>query len=68
MERYAHVTAGQQRLAAELLERAVVGGAESVTESVTVSIGRVERSSPQEPGVVDPLGGVGSGGPEPAVY
>jgi hypothetical protein len=59
---YAHVTAGQQRLAAELLERAVTGGAESVTESVTVSIGGVARSSPQEPGMVDPLGESGSGG------
>ena len=62
MERYAHVTAGQQRLAAELLERAVVGGAESVTESVTVSIRRVASSRNNEPKVGDPLGEVGSGG------
>ena len=64
MERYAHVTAKQQREAANLLEKAVGGGwaAESVTESVTdrrdgVAGNRLERS-PEG----DPLGNVGSGG------
>jgi hypothetical protein len=65
MERYAHVTAAQQRQAADLLELAVTGLpalAESVTESVTVSVRGVANSRAQESGVGPPLGEVGSGG------
>ena len=35
MERYAHVTAGQQRAAADLLKLVLAGPRESVTKSVT---------------------------------
>jgi integrase len=61
MERYAHVTARQQRLVADLLEVAV-NGAESVTESVTEMDAGVEGSRPELPGEGDPRGEDGSGG------
>ncbi len=66
MERYAHVTAGQQRQAADLLERALTGVArsvtESVTESVTVSVRGVARSRPERPKVGTSDRENGSGG------
>ncbi len=63
MERYAHVTAGQQREAADLLERAVAGAVpESVTESVTGLTEGVVSSGLEKAGVVAPLGESGSGG------
>ncbi len=63
MERYAHVTAGQQREAADLLQRAVAGVVgESVTESVTGPIQGVVSSWQERAAVVDPLGKGGSGG------
>ena len=66
MERYAHVTATQQREAANLLERAVAGPqpavVESVTESVTDAEDRVAGSRPEWPKVGVPRGESGSGG------
>ena len=66
MERYAHVTASQQREAADLLEVALTGlghsATESVTESVTELANGVAWSRPDEGEVTDPLGKVGSGG------
>jgi integrase len=66
MERYAHVTARQQREAANLLEVAVAGRRpavwESVTESVTGPAGGVASSRVEGPKVGDPLGESGSGG------
>jgi hypothetical protein len=63
MERYAHVTAAQQREAAELLQRAVAGqGSESVTESVTDPVGRVAQSRPESPRDAHSVRESGSGG------
>jgi integrase len=66
MERYAHVTARQQREAADLLERAVAGPQQAVLESVTESVTDPEdwvaRSRPELPTVGSPRGKVGSGG------
>jgi integrase len=63
MERYAHVTAVQQRQAADLLDGALSGGdEESVTESVTRPAQAVAGSRPEEADVVDSLGEDGSGG------
>lgn len=61
MERYAHVTARQERSAADLLERAVTGG-QSVTQSVTESPDGVAESRARGPAEDDPRGNVGSGG------
>ena len=63
MERYAHVTAAQQRQAADLLDEMLTRAApESVTESVTHAADAVIGSRPEEAEVVDPLGETGSGG------
>ena len=66
MERYAHVTASQQRQAAELLERAFTGGStstsESVTESVTASVRGVVGSPREQPKEGGSIGESGSGG------
>jgi integrase len=66
MERYAHVTAGQERLAADLLDRAVTGlatsASESVTESVTDRVDGVVRGRPASPRETDLIGENGSGG------
>ncbi len=61
MERSAHVTAGQQREAADLLERAVTSR-QSVTQSVTEWLREVAESRPEEPKEGAPRGDVGSGG------
>jgi hypothetical protein len=68
MERYAHLTASQQRDAADLLERVLKAQPESVTESVTVPSDGVVQSRPESSEQDDPSGKTGSGGPEPAVY
>ncbi len=62
MERYAHVTAGQQREAADLLDHAVVGPQQSVTQSVTNADEGVVRDREEEPGMVGLLEKRGSGG------
>ena len=66
MERYAHVTAGQQRLAADFLDRAVAGGpasaSESVTESVTDPADGVASGRPGSAREADLIGETGSGG------
>jgi integrase len=62
MERYAHVTASQQRQAADLLERAIAGPAQSVTESVTDGRNAVVSSRPESSAEGDPQGDDGSGG------
>jgi len=66
MERYAHVTARQQREAADLLQIAVAGHGPSVWESVTESVTGPTRglasSRLKEPKVGHPLGESGSGG------
>ncbi len=66
MERYAHVTARQQREAANLLELAVAGDGlsvwESVTESVTESATGVASSPLKGSKVGDSRGESGSGG------
>jgi hypothetical protein len=62
MERYAHVTAGQQRAAADLLDFALTGSLQSVTQSVTEADDGVVRSRPEGAEVVVPLGEDGSGG------
>jgi integrase len=67
MERYAHVTARQQRQAADLLERAVTGQ-QSVTQSVTESLDGVAETRSYGPMEGDPRGEVGSGGPDPPAY
>lgn len=57
MERYAHVTAAQEREAADLLDRALAGATpESVTEPVTEPAQGVAGSRPEEAEVVDSLG------------
>ncbi len=61
MERYAHVTARQQRQAADLLQLAVDGN-QSVTQSVTEPVDAVGESRPESPEEADPRGGAGSGG------
>jgi hypothetical protein len=62
MERYAHVTAGQQREAADLLEQMLINASESVTESVTQPKDGVGPSGEDDVEVVVPLEGTGSGG------
>jgi hypothetical protein len=62
MERYAHVTAGQQREAADLLEWAVTGLRPSVTRSVTEPVDGVVPDGAELPGVGLHEGGSGSGG------
>ena len=62
MERYAHVTAAQQRQAADLLEAALARPIQSVTQSVTAPENRVASSRPDEPKVGVPRREVGSGG------
>ena len=62
MERYAHVTAGQQREAADLLDHAVAGPQQSVTQSVTNADEGVVRDRKEEPGMVGSLEKSGSGG------
>ncbi len=66
MERYAHVTAGQQRQAADLMERALIGPAipvaESVTQSVTEARRGVAESRQEAPDEGVPRGEGGSGG------
>ena len=57
MERYGHVTAGQQRDAAEMLERAL-----TATLTVTESVEGVVPSRAESPEVGDPQGEGGSGG------
>ena len=68
MERYAHVTAAQQRTAADLLDAAVTGPVRSVTRSVTEVADAVASSRPESPAVARPRGKVGSGGPDPHAY
>jgi integrase len=62
MERYAHVTASQQRQAADLLDTALTPPVQSVTPSVTAPENRVARSRLEKPKVGRPRGEVGSGG------
>src|SRR3990172_45005 len=62
MERYAHVTAAQQREAADLLELAVIGSRQSVTQSVTDTADGVVVSRPKGQEVALPLEESGSGG------
>jgi len=62
MERYAHVTAAQQRDAANLLEQALTGSVQSVTQSVTDSENGVASSSPEGPKEGIPRREGGSGG------
>jgi hypothetical protein len=62
MERYGHVTAGQQRAAADLLEIALTGSGQSVTESVTEPVEGVGQSRPEGLEVALPRGESGSGG------
>ena len=62
MERYAHVTAGQQRDAADLLQVALTGSGQSVTQSVTGPVGGVVASRLESPEAGLHEGGVGSGG------
>jgi integrase len=57
MERYAHVTACQQREAADLLERAL-----TVTPTVTESVDEGASSRPESSTEGDPRGKTGSGG------
>ena len=61
MERYAHVTAAQQRVAADLLHFAVTGR-QSVTQSVTQDDRRVVGGGPESIAEGAPQEGVGSGG------
>jgi hypothetical protein len=68
MEVYSHVTAGQQRDAADLLELAVAGSGQSVTPSVTGPANGVASSRPEGPEVARSRGKVGSGGPDPPAY
>ncbi len=49
MERYAHVTAAQQRDAAMMLEVAVTGSSQSVTQSVTGARNAAVRSRTELP-------------------
>ncbi len=62
MERYAHVTAGQQREAADLLELALTGDVQSVTQSVTDAVEGVPKSREKSPEEGDPDQESGSGG------
>ena len=62
MERYAHVTAAQQRQAADLLDEMLTRARESVTESVTHTEDAVTGSRQEEAEVADSLGESGSGG------
>ena len=62
MERYAHVTAVQQRQAADLLDAALAAPIQSVTQSVTDSENRVANSKPDKPRMGRPRGEIGSGG------
>jgi len=62
MERYAHVTASQQRQAADLLDAALKSPVQSVTPSVTESENGVASSRLEKPKVGRPRGKVGSGG------
>ncbi len=61
MERYAHVTARQQRAAADLLELAMTDP-QSVTRSVTESSGGAAESRLQSPEEGNPRASDGSGG------
>ncbi len=61
MERDAHVTASQQRDAADLLQLAVAGD-QLVTELVTEPVDGVGESRPKSPQEGDPRGNSGSGG------
>jgi hypothetical protein len=58
MERYAHVTAAQQRDAADLLDKTLTGPIQSVTQSVTDPEHGVVRSRTESPKVGIPRGEV----------
>lgn len=62
MARYAHVTAAQQREAADLLEQALTDAGQGVTPGVTDEEDAVVRSGPESPGEGIPRGKGGSGG------
>ena len=62
MERYAHVNAGQLRLAADMFELAVVGLTTGGQGSVTVAADRVFGSLQELPEEGHSLGKTGSGG------
>ncbi len=62
MARYAYVTAAQQGDAADLLDEALTGQVQSVTQSVTGPENAVVWSGPDGAEVGDPRGKVGSGG------
>jgi len=62
MARCAHVTAAQQRDAADLLDEALTGPIQSVTQSVTGPENGVAWSSPELPTEGIPRGEGGSGG------
>jgi hypothetical protein len=62
MERYAHVTAGQQRAAADLLQAALTQPAQLVTELVALPVEGGVESRPEALGVGPPRGNYGSGG------
>jgi hypothetical protein len=62
MERYAHVTAAQQRVAADLLDQALTGPALTVTVTVTDPADGVVGSGPMEPEGGPFYLGTGSGG------
>ncbi len=62
MERYAHVTAAQQREGADLLDWAVTGMGQSVTQSVTDPEEGVGQGGTESPGEGPHEGESGSGG------
>ncbi len=62
MERFAHVTAAQQRDAADLLNQALTAEIQSVTQSVTGREDAVVWSGPEEAKEGSPRGESGSGG------
>jgi hypothetical protein len=62
MERYAHVTAGQQRLAADLLERALTDPDLTVTVTVTEPANGVVEGGSEQPEIGPFVREDGSGG------
>jgi integrase len=68
IERYAHVTAVQQRQAADLLDAALTAPVQSVTQSVTDPEKGVASSRVNKPKMGRPRGEIGSGGREQGAY
>lgn len=67
MERYAHITAAQQRDATDLLDEALTGEPQSVASSVTRRESVVVRSGPDMAREAIPRGEGGSGAEDPNV-